>query len=214
MKKEQKMTQNKSVKRLFFTLSPLLLLTGCVHPAPPKIPFNSVEVAWAQKPGRATIKGCVSGGEFTKYYTYQVPDGNYDSYPIESSFRETPQKNFTIDILPESEYMRILANKMEVYSLRLSDYKNVNDPRWVDPTVLSFIPHFTCPMAGHSFCPSIAHFVFSNLPAGNWYIVTAYNSTPEARGHAVTVKKITTVEGKAVPYVSWVGARSIKKCAP
>lgn len=92
MKKEQKMMQNISVKRIFFTFFPTLLLTGCVHPAPPKIPFNSAEVAWAQKPGHATIKGCVSGAEFTKYHSYQEPDGNYDSYPIESSFRETPQK--------------------------------------------------------------------------------------------------------------------------
>ncbi|MCI1242918.1 MAG: hypothetical protein LKI99_03230 [Acetobacter fabarum] len=214
MKKEQKMMQNISVKRIFFTFFPMLLLSGCVHPTPPKIPFNSAEVAWAQKPGNATIKGCVSGAEFTKYYSYQVPDGNYDSYPIESSFRETPQKNFTIDLLPESEYMHILAKKMEVYNLRVNDYKNVNDPRWVVPSVLPFIPHFTCPMAGPSLCPSVAHFVFSNLPAGNWYIVAAYNSTPEARGNAINVQKITTVEGKTVSYVSWEGARSIKKCSP
>ena len=213
MKKEQKMTQNKSVKRLFFTLSPLLLLTGCVHPAPPKIPFNSVEVAWAQRPGRATIKGCVSGGEFTKYYTYQVPDGNYDSYPIESSYRENPSRNFTIDLLPESDYMWILEQKMEQYYL-LNSYHTLNDSRWVEPSVISFIPHISCPADGPDICTSRGHFIFNNLPAGNWYIVAGYNATKEDNAVAVTVQKITTIEGQTVPYVSWVGARSIKKCSP
>lgn len=214
MPKEQKMTQNNNAKRIFFTLLPMLLLSGCVHPAPPKIPFNSAEVAWAQKPGHATIKGCVSGAEFTKYYSYQVPDGNYDSYPIESSFKENPQQNFTIDLLPESEYMQELAKKMEIYSIRLNDYKNLNDHRWVNPSVLSFIPHFSCPDAGSSLCPSVGHFVFSNLPAGNWYIVVAYNDTPKQRGQIALMQKITTIEGQTVPYVSWFGARSIKKCSP
>lgn len=208
------MMQNISVKRIFFTFFPMLLLSGCVHPTPPKIPFNSAEVAWAQKPGHATIKGCVSGAEFTKYYSYQLPDGNYDSYPIESSFRENPQQNFTIDLLPESAYMHDLAKKMEIYSIRVNNYKNLNDRRWVDPSVFSFIPHFSCPAAGPSLCPSVGHFVFSNLPAGNWYIVVAYNDTPKQRGQIALMQKITTIEGQTVPYVSWFGARSIKKCSP
>lgn len=208
------MMQNSSVKRIFFALFSMLLLSGCVHPAPPKIPFNSNEVAWAKKPGHATIKGCVSGGEFTKYRYYQIFEGVTESSPIESSFKEVPQQNFTIDLLPESAYMHVLADKMGVYSIRLNDYKNVNDSRWVDPSVLPFIPHLSCPAAGPSICPSVGHFVFSNLPAGNWYIVVAYNDTPKQRGQIALMQKITTIEGQTVPYVSWFGVRSIKKCSP
>lgn len=191
-------------------LSPLC---GCVSPEPPRIPFNSGEVAWAKKIGNSSIKGCVSGAEFTKYHSYQIPDGTYTSYPEKGSSVENTQRSFTIDLLPESGYMHELSKKMHVYSLRLHSYKDLNDPRWVDSSIINFIPHFSCPDAGPTICTSAGHFIFSNLPAGTWYIVAGYNSTPEQRGKIALTQKITTIEGQTVPFVSWVGALD-KTCTP
>ncbi|GBR13634.1 hypothetical protein LV564_18360 (plasmid) [Komagataeibacter nataicola] len=207
------MIKNHNIKLIFSSLIALSPLCGCVSPEPPRIPFNSDEVSWARKIGNSTIKGCVSGAEFTKYNTYKIPDGYYTSYPDIGSSVEHPQRSFTIDLLPESEYMHKLSKKMYIYSLRLHSYKNINDPRWVDSSIINFIPHFSCPDAGAAICTSAGHFIFSNLPAGTWYIVTGYNSTPEQRGHIALVQKIKTIEGQTVPFVSWVGALD-KTCKP
>ncbi|WEQ54261.1 hypothetical protein LV564_00800 (plasmid) [Komagataeibacter nataicola] len=205
--------QNNNFTNILFTIFVTASLCGCVVPEPPKIPFNSSEVSWAQKTGSSTIKGCVSGAEFTAFDTYHLADGTYSSSPVMSSSVEIPQKNFTIDLLPESDYMHVLAKKMHIYSLRLNDYTILNDHRWVDPSVLPFIPHFSCPSAGPNICTSPGHFIFSNLPAGNWYIVASYNPTKEDKTAGVTVHKITTIDGKMVPFISWVGARN-KICKP
>ncbi|AHI27242.1 hypothetical protein LU298_00255 [Komagataeibacter intermedius] len=207
------MTKNNNVKGLFFAISSSLLLFGCVQPTPPKIPLNINEVSWAKKKGSASIKGCVSGGYFEKYHNYQVPNGTYDSYPIESSYHDNPSRNFTIDLLPENDYMYNLSEKMKHYYL-LHSYHTLNDPRWVESSVMPFIPHISCPADGPNTCPSRGHFNFNNLPAGNWYIVAGYNATKEDNAVAVTVQKITTIDGQTVPFVSWFGVLNKNQCTP
>ncbi|WP_265001128.1 hypothetical protein, partial [Komagataeibacter nataicola] len=104
--------------------------------------------------------------------------------------------------------------KIKSYNLMLlDDFRMLNDPRWVDAYVMRFIPHFSCPEAGPSVCTSTGHFVFSRLPAGNWYIVVSYDPTKEDKRGTVTVQKITTIEGQTVPFISSVGARE-ETCAP
>lgn len=204
--------QSNNFKNTLFTICMASSLCGCVIPTPPKIPFNSSEVSWAQKTGSSTIKGCVGSAAFTAFDTYHLTDGTYASSPIMDSSVEEPRKNFTIDLLPESDYMHILAKKMHRYHF-LNDYRKLNDKRWVNPSVLPFIPHFSCPSAGPNICTSPGHFIFSNLPAGNWYIVTSYDPTKEDNTAGVTVNKITTIDGKTVPSISWSGALN-KTCKP
>ena len=212
------MLHNNKIKKLFFPMLVLPLLGSCIHPRPPAMSFNSNEVAWAQKPGHAVIRGCVSGAIFTKQHAYALSSGNatiYKSEDIPSSIMQVPRVHFTVDLLPQNNYMHVLAKKMDFYGL-MHGYKNLNDPRWVDPSVLSYIPHFSCPAAGPDICTSPGHFVWPNLPAGQWYIVTSYDPTKEGNNISVEyttagvdVQKITTVEGQTVPFVAWAGTRTV-----
>lgn len=204
---------NKKIKNIFLLIS-IITMEGCVHPQPPKVPFDKNEVEWAAKAGTSSIKGCVSIEEFKKYHTYQNIDGTYTSYPVAGSSYEILKKAFTVDIMPESNYMNALSKKMKNYNFSLLDnFTILNDPRWVDASVMRFIPHFSCPEAGPSVCTSTGHFLFSNLPAGNWYIVVSYDRTKEDKRHTVTRQKITTIEGQTVPFISSVGAREAT-CTP
>ncbi|WEQ54262.1 hypothetical protein LV564_00805 (plasmid) [Komagataeibacter nataicola] len=210
------MQPNNKIMNIFIKIIPILFISGCVHPHSPKIPFNSDEVSWAKKSGNATIKGCVSSGNYMKYHSAALLPGNYldmnNRVPIESSYVESPEKNFTIDMLPKSDYMHDLSKKMYNY-LFLNSYYTLNDPRWVDPAVLPYIPHISCPDAGQAICPSIGHFVFPNLPAGNWYIVTGYNATPGQYFDYVDVQEITTIAGQTVPFIAWTGVKHTP-CTP
>ncbi|WP_275881126.1 hypothetical protein [Komagataeibacter nataicola] len=212
------MLRNNKIMNIFIKIIPFIFLSGCIYPHAPKVPFNGAEVAWAKKNGNATVKGCVSGGNYTKYKnTILIPYDNVNknnNIPIKNSFSEYPQNSYTIDFLPETEYMHILEKKMHAYSIRLMDYENLNDPRWVEPSILPYIPHFSCPDSGPDICTSIGHFVFSNLPAGNWYVVVDYHSTPLMPGHAVVVQKFTTVANKTVRFISWFGSSGAELCTP
>ncbi|MBV1831300.1 hypothetical protein HNW77_10505 [Komagataeibacter sp. AV436] len=204
------MRHNNKIKKLFFPMLIMPLLGGCIHPHPPALPFNSNEVAWAQKPGHAAIRGCVSGAIFTRQTTTALTLGNNTVYTfngIDSSIMQIPRVHFTVELLPESEYMHALAKKMEFYSHRLTGPTVVNDPRWVDASVLPFIARISCPVAGPDICPSIGHFVWPNLPAGQWYAVTSYDATNGDNSYVIDVQKITTVDGKTVPLVAWTGTR-------
>lgn len=48
---------------------------------------------------------------------------------------QVPRVHFTVDLLPQAAYMHALAKKMDFYGL-MHGYKTLNDPRWVDPSVL------------------------------------------------------------------------------
>ncbi|WP_146220179.1 hypothetical protein ACM0P6_06525 [Komagataeibacter sucrofermentans] len=208
----KEMRHNNKIKKLFFPMLILPLLGGCIHPHPPAMPFNSSEVAWAQKPGHAAIRGCVSGAIFTKQTSTPMTFGNetvYTFHDVPSSIMQIPRGHFTVELLPESEYMHALSKKMEFYSTRLIGPTAVNDPRWVDPSVLSFIRRISCPVAGPDICTSVGHFLWTNLPAGQWYIVTSYDAANVDDSSVVDVQKITTVDGKTVPFLSWTGTRRV-----
>ena len=203
---------------IIIKMIPVILVSGCVHPHPPKIPFNSDEVSWAKKSGNATIKGCVSIGQYTKYHSPALLPGNYldmnNRVPVESSYEEIPISNFTVDMLPESHYMHSLYIEMKNYLPYLNHYTTINDPRWVDDAVLPYIPHISCPESGQDNCPSVGHFTFPNLPEGKWYIVVGYNATKVRKVYYIDTQKITTAAGQTVPFVSWLGPFSKKACTP